>query len=502
MAAFGTVAVVAYSSACAWNGRRKAQGRPSSPAARSPRGGLADARELERLVDLGEVETVLVVFPDHYGRFMGKRLTGAFFLDSVAGTARTPATTCLTVDMEMDARPGLRVRELGAGLRRLPPACPTSARCGVATLARPARRSCCATSSTTEPHEPGARRAALDPATPGRARRGSRLHRARPRRELEYYLFRRLLPRRRAQGLRRPRAGGLVPRGLPPAAGHAREEPSTAPCAATSRDRASRSRSQGRVGPRPARAEHALRRRARRWPTATSIYKQCLKEIADAQGASASPSWPSRRRPGRLELPHPPEPVGRRRDERVPGRRSSAPVRRARTSSAGSSAAGSRHVARLHALLRARRELLQALPGRLVGADAPRLEPRQPHRRLPRRRQGPEPAHRVPHPRRRLQPLPRLRRRARRRASTASRSRSSRRRCSRATCTPRRTCPQVPAHACARRSRRLRTQRASRARPSATTSSSTTPTSSATEQKRSTTQAVTDWERQRYFERI
>ena len=44
--------------------------------------------------------------------------------------------------------------------------------------------------------------------------------------------------------------------------------------------------------------------------------------------------------------------------------------------------------ARRDGVLRADRQLLQALRGRLVGADAPRVEQRQPHRRLPRRRRA------------------------------------------------------------------------------------------------------------------
>ena len=32
----------------------------------------------------GEVDTVLAVFPDMLGRWMGKRVTGSFFADSVA----------------------------------------------------------------------------------------------------------------------------------------------------------------------------------------------------------------------------------------------------------------------------------------------------------------------------------------------------------------------------------------------------------------------------------
>jgi glutamine synthetase len=73
-----------------------------------PRGGLLTLAELARLVERGEVDTVLVVFPDLYGRFMGKRVPGAFFLDSVAGAGMHACNYLLTVDMEMEVVPGYR----------------------------------------------------------------------------------------------------------------------------------------------------------------------------------------------------------------------------------------------------------------------------------------------------------------------------------------------------------------------------------------------------------
>jgi glutamine synthetase len=73
-----------------------------------PKGGLLTLAELTRLVERGEVDTVLVVFPDLYGRFMGKRVPGAFFLDSVAGAGMHACNYLLTVDMEMEVVPGYR----------------------------------------------------------------------------------------------------------------------------------------------------------------------------------------------------------------------------------------------------------------------------------------------------------------------------------------------------------------------------------------------------------
>ncbi len=68
-------------------------------------------------------------------------------------------------------------------------------------------------------------------------------------------------------------------------------------------------------------------------------------------------------------------------------------------------------------------QLLQALRRRVLGPDLRLVGPRQPHLRLPDRRRGPVQAHRVPHPRRRRQPLSGDGGAAGRRASTGSRTR-------------------------------------------------------------------------------
>src|SRR5687768_12472195 len=69
-------------------------------------GGLLSRRDLERLAERGEVDTVLVVFPDLYGRFMGKRVPAGFFLEQVAEGGMHACNYLLTVDMEMEVVPG------------------------------------------------------------------------------------------------------------------------------------------------------------------------------------------------------------------------------------------------------------------------------------------------------------------------------------------------------------------------------------------------------------
>jgi glutamine synthetase len=58
--------------------------------------------ELRRRVRGGSIDTVLVVFTDHYGRFMGKRFDATFFLDSALAHGAEACDYLLTVDMEMN----------------------------------------------------------------------------------------------------------------------------------------------------------------------------------------------------------------------------------------------------------------------------------------------------------------------------------------------------------------------------------------------------------------
>ena len=59
----------------------------------TPKPGAANLAPLKARIKAGEIDTVIVAFPDVFGRLMGKRCTGEFFLDSVASTAPTAAIT-------------------------------------------------------------------------------------------------------------------------------------------------------------------------------------------------------------------------------------------------------------------------------------------------------------------------------------------------------------------------------------------------------------------------
>jgi len=64
--------------------------------------GMLSLEQLQQLVSGEEIETVLVVLTDHYGRFMGKRFDADFFLEDVASHGTHGCDYLLTTDMEME----------------------------------------------------------------------------------------------------------------------------------------------------------------------------------------------------------------------------------------------------------------------------------------------------------------------------------------------------------------------------------------------------------------
>lgn len=79
--------------------------------------GMLTLESLSELVVKGEIETVAVMFTDHYGRFMGKRFDAEFFLEEGAAHGTHSCDYLLTVDMEMEPIPGYKFAnwELGYG---------------------------------------------------------------------------------------------------------------------------------------------------------------------------------------------------------------------------------------------------------------------------------------------------------------------------------------------------------------------------------------------------
>ena len=71
--------------------------------------GRLDLKTLTQLVRKDEIDTVLAVFPDSYGRLMGKRVVGRYFLDHVAEEGSHACIYLFTVDMEMEPLPGFKL---------------------------------------------------------------------------------------------------------------------------------------------------------------------------------------------------------------------------------------------------------------------------------------------------------------------------------------------------------------------------------------------------------
>lgn len=77
--------------------------------------GRIDLDQLKRLVNDGDVETVIVVFPDMYGRLVGKRIVGRYFLDEVAEHGMHACDYLLACDVDMDPVPGYKFTSWAKG---------------------------------------------------------------------------------------------------------------------------------------------------------------------------------------------------------------------------------------------------------------------------------------------------------------------------------------------------------------------------------------------------
>jgi glutamine synthetase len=67
---------------------------------------MLEVDALRESVENGHIDTVLVVFPDLQGRFMGKRVTGHYFCDHVIDEGVEACNYLLTVDVDMNVLPG------------------------------------------------------------------------------------------------------------------------------------------------------------------------------------------------------------------------------------------------------------------------------------------------------------------------------------------------------------------------------------------------------------
>lgn len=79
--------------------------------------GMLTLPQLKAAVNKGEIETVIAGATDHYGRMIGKRFDAEFFVEDIAAHGTHGCDYLLTVDMEMTPIPGYKYAnwELGYG---------------------------------------------------------------------------------------------------------------------------------------------------------------------------------------------------------------------------------------------------------------------------------------------------------------------------------------------------------------------------------------------------
>ena len=74
-----------------------------------------DSPTLAKKIKSGEIDTVIVAFPDVLGRLVGKRFTGNIYLESVAAHGTHCCNYLLTVDVEMNPQDGFKVANWDKG---------------------------------------------------------------------------------------------------------------------------------------------------------------------------------------------------------------------------------------------------------------------------------------------------------------------------------------------------------------------------------------------------
>jgi glutamine synthetase len=77
--------------------------------------GRFEAESLKQLVTDDQIETVLAVFPDMYGRLVGKRITGPFFVETVLDGDLHACDYLLACDMEMEPVAGYAFTNWASG---------------------------------------------------------------------------------------------------------------------------------------------------------------------------------------------------------------------------------------------------------------------------------------------------------------------------------------------------------------------------------------------------
>jgi glutamine synthetase len=72
-------------------------------------------KELSSQIRSGAIDTVIAAIPDVYGRLVGKRFAGKYFLDSIAKHGTHACSYLLTVNIEMDPQDGFKLANWDKG---------------------------------------------------------------------------------------------------------------------------------------------------------------------------------------------------------------------------------------------------------------------------------------------------------------------------------------------------------------------------------------------------
>ena len=242
--------------------------------------GMLSVDQLTELESADEIDTVVVGFSDHYGRLCGKRYDAGFFLEEVVGHGTHGCDYLLTTDMEMEPVPGYAFAnwELGYGDMHLVPDLATLRRCS--WLDRTALVLCDVEDVPVAPRSVLGRQVALA---------GELGLSAMAATELEYYLY--------ATSYRDAAAAGYRDRDLEPAGWYledyqllqgTRTEAFTAAVRRHLRDSGvpvENSKGEWGLGQHELNVRYAA---AVEMADRHVVYKQCLKEVAEQQGASVT----------------------------------------------------------------------------------------------------------------------------------------------------------------------------------------------------------------------
>ena len=246
--------------------------------------GMLTLDQLRDLATKGTIDTVLVVFTDLYGRFLGKRFDAEFFLDQVAGHGTHGCDYLLTVDMEMEPVPGYSYANWARGYGDFHLAPDLTTLRMASWLPATAMVLCDVTDETTGALVPYAPRTLLRRAVERAQSMGYTPFAAS---ELEYYLFRDSYRKANRKGY-----AGLEPAGWYIEDYHVLQGAREEEFHGAARRHLKRSgvpveNSKGEWGL----GQHELNVRyagALTMADRHAVFKQCLKEVAEVQGVSVS----------------------------------------------------------------------------------------------------------------------------------------------------------------------------------------------------------------------